>query len=68
MAPEPLSLTGGQVNDLVALIQRKLIEARERRARWDAMTDEQRHEATEKAKARMPAYLRDLLWPEDGAA
>lgn len=61
-------MTPGRVDDLAALIQRKLIEARERRDRWNAMTDSRRHEATEKAKARMPAYLRDLLWPGGEAA
>jgi hypothetical protein len=67
MAPEPLSLTAVQVGDLTALIRDKIAAQQRWRDRWAAMTDEQRREATEKAKARMPAYLRDLLWPGDKA-
>lgn len=61
------SLTVTQLNDLTALIRRKIAVQQEWQQHWDAMTDQQRQETTEKAKAAMPPYLRDMLWPGDEA-
>lgn len=65
--PGVRSLTVAQVRDMAALIRRKIAAQQEWQQRWDAMTDEQRQETTEKAKAALPPHVRDLLWPENEA-